>query len=101
VLVDLDGLFFKDTAYCYLERGIVVVGGKNVELWRLMFRVSELTVDSLFDSSMEDVGSFRLLVEELRIGWGQQGDIGEVGMKGWHCTVIEMSASPYQICKKR
>jgi hypothetical protein len=96
----LEGLFFIDKAYCYLECAIVV-GGMNDIFWKFMFRVSEFTVDSLFDSSMEDVGSLRLFVEELRTGRGQQGDIGEVGMNGWHCTVMEMSASPYQICSNR
>ena len=77
----LDGLFLIENYYCYLECAIVV-GGMNDIFWKFMFRVSEFTVDSLFDSSMEDVGSFRLFVEELRTGRGQQGDIGEVGMNG-------------------
>ena len=81
VLDVLEGLFFRDTGYCYLERA-TVVGGINEIFWRLIFRVSELTVESLFDSSIEDVGSLRLLVEELRTGRGQCGDIGEVGMNG-------------------
>ena len=35
------------------------------------------------------------------MGIRQHGDIGEFGMKGLHCTVIVISASPNQICKKR
>ena len=95
---DLVGLFFKVTPNCYFD---LELGGKEVDYWRLTLRVSEFTVESRLDSSREDVGSFRLLVDELRIGRGQQGDIGEVGMKGRHCIVIEISFSPYQICKKR
>ena len=68
-------------------------------------KFSEFTVERrLLDSSSsrEEVGSFRLLfVEELKMGIRQHGDIGEFGMKGLHCTVIVISASPNQICKKR